>query len=453
MDRPKKKLIIADLFCGAGGESTGIVQACDELGHEYDMLAINHWDRAIETHSKNHEKIRHMCETLQNVDPTKVVPGGRLDLLWASPECTHHSLARGGKPRSDQSRASAWLVLKWVTEIYVDRLIIENVPEFQNWGPLGVDGKPMESMKGSTYTAFCTALESLGYKVDSRVLCAADYGDPTTRKRLFLQAVRGRNKIAWPEATHVENPDNDMFAQEKWVPAKDIIDWDVKGKSIFNRKKPLADNTLKRIEAGIKKYWGNLAEPFLVILRGTSSTNDVNKPLSTVSCSGAHQMLIEPFLSSFHGGSPERNYDVNNPIPTLDCSNRFSLIEPMILGQHSCSSARSISKSPVPTVCGTGSISLITPFLMKYYGTGENVHSITKPVDTITTKDRFAVIDGNTYTLDIRFRMLMPHELAGAQGFPKDYWFSGNRQDQVKQIGNAVPCNLAKSLCMAALVA
>ena len=410
-----KTIYAADLFAGAGGETTGLLKAADALNFNVDLLAINHWERAIETHAKNHPFARHYCDPIQNVDPVKAVPGGRLDLLWASPECTHHSNARGGRPKNDQSRATAWLILKWLQELYVDRVIIENVPEFTTWGPLGANGKSLKSGKGKIFEAYINSIKALGYRVDWRVLVAADYGDPTTRKRLFIQAVRGKKKIVWPMPTHSKTID--MFTSKKWVPAKDIIDWNIPGKSIFTRKKPLAENTLKRIEAGILKYWGEYAEPFLVILRGQSTVRSINLPLPTVTGSGAHYGLIEPFILATGHAKSIRNRSLSEPLSTVVTKAEHCLVE---------------------------------PFLVKYYGQSL-AHSIDLPLDTVTTKDRYALIEGDSFEFDIRFRMLLPHELAAAQGFPKEYWFSGNRSDQVKQIGNAVPCGLARELCHASL--
>lgn len=419
-----KKIINAvDLFCGAGGESTGLYNACQSANVELDLLAINHWDVAIETHSKNHPYARHMCESIQKIDPTKAVPGGRVNFLWASPECTHHSKARAGRPRSDQSRASAWLVLKWLSELYVDRVIIENVPEFLNWGPLGANGSALQSKKGETFKAFVTALESLGYRVDWKLLCAADYGDPTTRTRLFIQAVRGKNRIAWPNPTHSQQPD--MFTSRRWVPARDIIDWSIPGKSIFTRKKPLVDNTLRRIEAGIAKYWGAAAEPFLILLRGTnkeqinSSAFSIDNPLPTVTSGGRHVALIEPFIMASGHSKSIRNRSMSEPLSTIVTKAEHYLVE---------------------------------PFLVKYYGQS-HTQSIKDPLGTVTTNDRFAVINGNPYLMDITFRMLSARELSYAQGFPINYWFAGKQNEQVKQIGNAVPCNLARELCAAGIVA
>ena len=250
----KKIYNVVDMFCGAGGESTGIMQVAVEQDMKVNLLAINHWERAIETHSANHPSAEHLCESVERIDPTRAVPGGKVNLLWASPECTHHSVARGGRPRSDQSRASAWLILKWLQELYVERVIIENVQEFLQWGPLDKNGKPIQKHKGEIFNIFIAALRSFGYTVDWKILCAADYGDPTTRQRLFIQAVKGRKRIMWPEITHIDGVDNNLMGYAAWRPASEVIDWTIPGTSIFDRKRPQAPATLRRIAAGIEKY-------------------------------------------------------------------------------------------------------------------------------------------------------------------------------------------------------
>lgn len=364
------------MFCGGGGESTGIAQAAKQYHFDIKLSAINHWKRAIETHAANYPFADHYEEPVQNLDPTKVVPGGKLDLLWASPECTHHSNARGGRPRSDQSRATAWEICKWAQELFIGRIIIENVPEFTSWGPLDENGKPIPEKKGTVFCSFIRALESLGYTVEWRILCAADYGVPTTRKRLFIQVAKSGKKIIWPEPTYSENGDT----LPKWKAAKDIIDWSIPCPPIRNRKKPLAPATMRRIEYGIKKYWKDSAEPFLAILRGASTVRSLDKPL--------------------------------------------------------------------PTVCTKQEHCLVSPILIEYYGNGK-AHSVEKPLPTVTTKDRFGLIVPGE--IDIGFRMLQPHELAAATGFPKGYKFAGNKSEVVKQIGNAVPHGFANALLSAYL--
>ena len=280
----KKTLEIVDMFCGAGGESTGIMQAAYALGMNINLTAINHWEVAIETHSKNHPSANHLCQSVELLDPVKVIKGNKVKMLWASPECIFHSNARGGRPRSEQGRASAWLILKWCSDLYIERVIIENVPEFLSWGPLDSKGHPIKSQKGKTFKAFITSLQSLGYMVDWRILTAADYGDPTTRRRLFIQAVKDKKRIIWPEFTHTNCAEN-LFGYKSWIPARDIIDWSIPGTSIFDRKKPLADATLKRIAVGIEKYWKDYAKPFLAVLYGSNDVCSLEKPLPSVTTS------------------------------------------------------------------------------------------------------------------------------------------------------------------------
>lgn len=361
----KRKITVVDLFCGGGGESTGIHQAAMLAGYDIKLTAVNHWERAIETHAANHPAAEHYCESIERLDPTKIIPNMRLDLLWASPECTHHSNARGGRPRSDQSRASPWLILKWLQELCVERVIIENVPEFTSWGPLDRNGRPIQRQKGSTFRAFIQSLRSLNYTVDWRILCAADYGAHTSRRRLFIQAVKGRKKILWPDITHTKE-ENNIFQLPPWKPSLEIIDWTIPIPSIFSRKKPLAPATIRRIEYGIRKYWREATDPFLAVLYKMGTTHNID------SC------------------PPQK------------------------------------------------------PFIIEYYGNGQS-HPLTIPLPTITTKDRFSLVVGND-SLDIGFRMLQPHELAAATGFPNNYKFCGTKAEKVKQIGNAVPPAFARAM-------
>lgn len=524
---------------------------------------MNHWPVAIATHTTNHPGARHFCTGIDSINPRELFGEGELDLLWASPECTHHSVARGGKPINDQSRATAWCVARWAEALRPPVILIENVPEFATWGPIGTNGRPLKSKKGETFQAWLNALRSLGYKVDHRLLCAADYGDPTTRTRLFIQAVRGRRQIVWPEPTHTKAPD--LMTARRWTPAREIIDWSLPAQSIFERKKPLSPKTLARIEAGLRKFglqgfivpqhssngprsvddpapvvtttsrgvglvqpfvvaWDHtsggpgsgvgsieeplstvvtkarhgVAEPFLVELRGTTekqvegSAKSLEEPCSAVTTSGAHHALISPYLiktanGASRGSEDSRAKSLDEPMPTV-CGNRGdvaliepfimsaggpecpargvsepvgtvltrdhrALVQPCLLPQQSDGRMRPLSE-PAPTVATAGAIALVEPFLVSFYGNGQ-AHDLSDPSPTVTCKDRFGLvrpvieIDGSRYLLDIRFRMLQPHELALAQGFPRSYRFTGTKTDQVKQIGNAVPRRLARALVAA----
>jgi DNA (cytosine-5)-methyltransferase 1 len=444
-------LHVADLFCGAGGATTGVYLAARTLGADLNMLAVNHWPVAVKTHQQNYPDAAHLCMSVESVDPRAVVPGGRLHLLIAGVECTHHSNARGGRPMNDQSRASAWNVLRWCELLRVDHVLIENVVEFQTWGPLDAKMRPVRSRKGETYRAFLAALESLGYRVEARTLNAADYGDATTRRRLFIQATRGR-AIAWPEPTHAKRHGLSLLrATAPWRAAREVIDWSLPSQPISQRKKPLSANTMRRIEAGLKRFGAgpfllpqqsggvprdtaypaptistkgaiSLVEPFLVSLRGTDddqiarSCQDIDDPLTTVSAGGQHHAIVEPFLVPFYGerrGQAPRTHAVDEPIPTLPASPKFGLCE---------------------------------PFTMPYCSNGAALaRPVSEPVGTVTTRDRLALVipDGT----DVRFRMLQPHELAAAMGFPAGYLFAGTKSDVVRQIGNAWACHTATALC------
>lgn len=448
------KLIYAvDLFCGAGGTSAGLKKACEELGYNLELLAINHWDIAIATHSQNHPYAQHICENIDNVNPRKAVPRGSLDILIASPECTHHSNARGGKPRSEQSRASAWHILRWAEALRIENILIENVKEFQSWGPLGNNGQLLKSRKGETYRAFLNAIVSLGYKVETRILNAAYYGDPTTRERLFIIARRGHKSIIWPEPTHTPTGAATLFGKTKhWITAREIIDWSIPGQSIFTRHKPLSQNTMNRIYVGLKKFCGKELEPFLVMLYKSNNARSIDRPMPTV-MTVPHIGVCKPFLVKYYGNSKVSS--IEKPCPTITTKDRFGICKPFIVPNFTEREGQSprvhdIDK-PLPTVTGHGAGALVQPFIVPtLHGPDLRIHTIDKPMPTITSVDAWGLVmpQINGQALDIQFRMLRPHELARAMSFGDEYKFEGNRGDQVKQIGNAVPVMLAKNLCL-----
>jgi DNA (cytosine-5)-methyltransferase 1 len=479
-----------DLFCGAGGTSSGLYAAADSLGLSVNLLAINHWSTAIKTHRYNHKEATHLCESLDNVNPRTAVTGGRLHLLVASPECTHHSNARGGVPCADQSRASAWHVLRWCEALRVENVLVENVPEFEHWGPLGSNGRPLKSRRGETFQGWVAALRSLNYRVEWRVLNAADYGDATCRRRLFVMARKGNRKIAWPQPTHAPTANG----KQPWRPAREIIDWDYPSQSIFERTRPLAEKTIRRIEHGLRKFGGDAAEPFLVVLRGTGNSRGLDRPLPAVTAKGTHLGLCEPFLMHATHAGAERCHSLGQPLPTVTCAHRgeLALVQPFLLKIHGgqrWARAQSVDEplrtldtqnrfalcQPFITTIDNGSSdpestvqsvdrplstiiasnprhALCQPFLTKYYGTSA-ANSVDLPLDTLTTKERFGLCqplsDGDRM-VDIHFRMLQPHELAAAMGM-EGFTFVGTKGDVVKQIGNAVPHHIAKALCTSAL--
>lgn len=476
-DRP----VVVDMFCGSGGESQGIEWAAEKAGVKIKAFAINHWQRAIETHRANFPFAEHICRDVQDINPSDVVPGRKVALLWASPACTHFSVARGGKPCDDQSRVTPFTILDWLDKLTVDRVIIENVPEFCSWGPLdGETHRPIPEMKGTTFDAFINMIRALGYSVDWNVMNAADFGAPTTRRRLFIQAVRtGSGKsVLWPEPSHARAGPNRTLTGDlpAWVPASEIIDWSLPTQIIDERSKPLAVNTMKRICRGIEKYWGDYATPFLVRYNGGENrVHSVDDPLPVLDTSNRYG-LVQPLIMHIgQTSSKGRTRSVSEPLATVVTKEEACLIEPLFIPQHSCGTVRPVSgplstittdgaigiveplifhhraqgairpasESPLSTLTTFGWVGLVEPLLLNYYGNG-TAEPISKPVPSVTTRDRFALITPENCR--IGFRMLKPHELAAAQSFPKDYIFTGNRGEVVKQIGNSVCPKLAEAL-------
>lgn len=248
------KDLIIDCFAGGGGASVGIEMA---LGRPVD-IAINHDQDAILMHKTNHPNTLHLTEDIFQVDLKKYVKGQRVALMWASPDCTSHSKAKGGKPRERGLRILPWAVYKHARAILPDVIMMENVEEIQQWGPLDEEGHPIKARQGEDYLKFITAMKSLGYVFDYRELVAADYGAPTTRKRWYAVFRRDSREIIWPEPTHFKD------REPRWKACGDYIDWSDLGRSIFDRPKPLADATMKRIANGIRKYIIDNPHPYIV---------------------------------------------------------------------------------------------------------------------------------------------------------------------------------------------
>lgn len=389
----RKKYLVADLLCGAGGSSTGCERALRELGLEMELVCVNHWPTAIETHRLNHPQARHYVQDIATVRPHLLVPEGYLDLLMASPTCTHHSVARGGKPTSDQQRSDPWHIITWLTELRVKRIIIENVWEFIGWGPVDPKtGRPIASRKGEYFHAWIETLRRLGFDPEWRKLNAADYGDATTRQRFILMARSDGRKVHWPMPTHARRRDGlELFPTVRpWRPAREIIDWDLKGKSILNRKKPLAPKTLARIYAGAVKF--NWPEPYLVVLRNHMAAQGLDQPLPTIAANGGHIGLAQPVIVNMKGRSTAS--DVNAPLPTqtAHAGHLFSA-EPIVLSQHNSGAARSADE-PLPTITtgGAGAETrpgcarpmLVEPFVLSQ-GSGGAPRATTDPLPTIVT--------------------------------------------------------------------
>jgi DNA (cytosine-5)-methyltransferase 1 len=498
--------IIVDNFAGGGGASTGIELA---IGRSVD-IAINHDPAAIAMHKANHPNTEHYCESVWDINPMNAVRGRPVALAWFSPDCKHFSKAKGSKPVNKNIRGLAWVAVRWAATVKPRVIMLENVEEFKTWGPLVKDEEgnmyPNPKKKGWTFEHFVKSLKKQGYEVEYGELKACDYGAPTIRKRFFLIARCDGVPIKWPEPTHGD-PKSEAVKSGKlkpWKTAAEIIDWSIPCESIFDRKKPLADNTLRRIARGIQKFVINNKEPFLVQTgygerEGQSPRAiDINKPLGTIVSTGKHavvtpfiskicqtgfggdkmaydiesplttvvskaeHLLIAPFLTSYHSETqPDevRGLMLENPIHTLDTSNRFGLISAYI-AQHYKTSIGHTVEQPLGTITMVNKASFVTAFLLKYYGADVG-QDIKTPLHTVTSKDRFGLvtIEGQDYqVVDIGMRMLQPHELFKAQGFPEDYIIDrddkGNpypKTAQVARCGNAVPPPFAEALTRANL--
>jgi len=446
---------IVDLFAGGVGASTGIFAA---LGRHPD-IAINHSAAAIAMHTANHPTTRHYQEDIWEVDPRKAVGRRKVALLWASPDCRHFSRAKGGVPVSKGVRSLAWVIVRWAAAVRPERIVVENVPEFLTWGPLADDGRPCPERVGQTFTEWVEQLRLLGYAVEWRAMVAADYGAPTTRKRFFLVARCDGQPIVWPEPTHGKG-------RLPWRTAAEIIDWSQPCPSIFGRKKELADATLRRIAAGVWRYVINAARPFVVPTRSglvaptliqtsygeregqAPRVLDLHQPLGTVVAGGQKHGLVAALLTKHYGGVV--GHEVTRPLGTVTAQDHHALTVAHLSKFYGTSTGE-----PVPTVTATGQhLAEVRAFLVKYYGTGAGA-DLRDPLDTVTTRDRFGLVtvDGEDYAIaDIGMRMLQPHELFAAQGFPADYDIMAGRLTKTQQIalaGNSVCPPLAESIVRA----
>lgn len=450
---PMHRELVVDLFAGGGGASTGIEQA---IGRHVDV-AVNHDTEAVSLHTANHPQTRHYCSDVFEVDPITVTDGQPVGLLWASPDCKHFSKAKGGKPVSKKIRSLAWVVVKWAKAVRPSVICLENVEEFQTWGPLADDGRPCPQRKGQTFDLWKKQLQNLGYQVEHRELRACDYGAPTIRKRLFLVARCDGQPIVWPSPTHAQ-PDargKVPAGMKPWRTAADCIDWTVPTPSIFERSKPLADATCRRIAKGVMRYVVDAKAPFLAPDQHSASTliqtgygerpgqqprvPGLEKPLGTV-VAGQKHALVTAFLAKHYTGVVGSSLDA--PMGTATTVDHHSLVtthlEHMGHGEGACGKVRA--------------------FLVKYYGTDQDP-ALREPLHTVTTKDRFGLVlvHGEPYAIvDIGLRMLTPRELYRAQGFPESYRIDRGaagepitKTAQVRMCGNSVCPPLARALVAA----
>lgn len=310
---PFEHELVVDLFAGGGGASLGISRAYREPD-----VAVNHDPVAIGVHAANHASTTHFICDVFEVDPVEATGGKPVGLLWASPDCRHHSKAKGGKPRSKRVRGLAWVVVKWASRCKPRLIHLENVEEFADWGPLLKDGSPCKVRKGMTFRRWMRQLENLGYKVEHHEMIAADFGAPTIRKRLYVVARCDGRPIAWPKPTHSKTGAGGL---PKWRSAAECIDFSLPSKSIFDRKRPLVKNTCKRIAKGAWRYVLTAAEPFIVGCggrMGQSPERPVSSPFQTVT-SKADACIAAPVLARLRGTQENQltGHPVTDPVGTV----------------------------------------------------------------------------------------------------------------------------------------
>lgn len=466
------KHLIVDNFAGGGGASTGIEMA---IGRSVD-IAINHDPDAIAMHKANHPQTKHYCEDVWQVDPVEACDGNPVALAWFSPDCKHFSRAKGGKPVDKNIRGLAWVAIKWAALVRPRVIMLENVPEIQTWGPLGEDGKPIKERAGETFDGFISALTSgisidhpayqemcdalsidglsqmaqtiqngLGYEVQYRTLKSCDYGAPTTRTRFYMIARCDGRPIVWPEPTHAPK-DSDDVKQGRKLPyhtAAECIDWSIPAQSIFERQKPLAENTMRRIARGIQKFVIDNPEPFIVTVnhsgdgfRGQSTdeplgtitakngygvvtptimcnnTNNIGAsaeaPLPTVT-TGNRNYLVAPSIVPIGYGEREgqapRVNTVDEPLGTIVSSGKHYLVAPTLIQYHSETAKAEVRgqelTEPLMTQDASNRYALSVAHIMKNYGGGYNGagSAADAPLDTVTAKDHNSLVTAHIMTM------------------------------------------------------
>lgn len=469
--------LIVDNFAGGGGASRGIELA---LGRSPD-IAVNHDPEAVAMHQANHLLTRHLCGNVWDVDPRAVTSGRRVGLAWFSPDCTFHSKARGGVPFRDPKSAKgrrglAWVVVRWARAVRPRVIALENVEEFQSWGPLGDDGRPCPARRGHTFRRWVGQLRNLGYAVEWRELRACDYGAPTTRKRLFLLARCDGLPIVWPEATH--GPGR-AFAHRT---AAECIDWTLPCPSVFGRAKPLAEKTLARIARGVRRFVLEAAKPFIVSYYGaaeggwsvgepsrTATTRDrfalvsptlvqvgwgeregqaprvpgLHVPMGTTPAQGVKHALVAAFLARHY--SERRAGEVQGtaldaPAGTVTTVDHHGLVAAHLLHLHGTSRDGRPVDAPSPTVLAQGTHIAEVRALLERFGGGAT--------------DAVVRIGGELWqVVDIGMRMLTPRELFRAQGFGDEYVIDPvvdgkplSKTAQVRMCGNSVCPPVARAL-------
>ena len=427
--------IIVDNFAGGGGASTGIEIATGRAV----AIAINHDPAAILMHKTNHPYTEHFQASVWDIDPVAVCRGRRVGLAWFSPDCKHFSKAKGAALVDRKIRGLAWITLRWAAKVRPRVIILENVEEFQTWGPVR-KGKPVKKLAGTTFRKFIRQLEELGYTVEYRELIAADYGAPTSRKRFYMIARCDGKPIVWPKPTHSKTGADGL---PKWRSAAEIIDWSLPCPSVFATKaeimdryglkavRPLAKNTMRRIIRGVDKFTIRSGKPFIVQQKFQNAAQNIEKPLTTVTAVGAHelckpllapvtvtntsnsvgatvgepmntvrtgggggQMLVTPFLSECNHSGGGHIAPVGDAYKTITARHTGGIVAPSLIQYHT-EQTESVRASglgvPINTVDASNRYGLTCANLVEYY-TGGRPLDVQDPMHTVTSHDREAVV-------------------------------------------------------------
>lgn len=482
-------LLYIDLFCGAGGTSTGVESArVDGKKCAKVIACVNHDKNAIASHAANHPDALHFTEDIRTLQLSPLVdhtdrmrrqyPGARL-VLWASLECTNFSKAKGGQPRDADSRTLAEHLFRYIEALNPDYIQIENVEEFMSWGDMDENGKPISRDKGKSYVRWCNRVRRYGYDFEHRILNSADYGAYTSRKRFFGIFAKHGLPIAWPEPTHSKNGiENGLFGSlPKWKPVKDMLDLEDEGKSIFGRKKPLKENTLARIYAGLVKFVAGGQDAFLVKYNSMSQKGkyippSIDDPCPTIATQQRLGLAKVHFISKQFGGAPDgKNISIEEPAGAVTTKDHHAFVT-----VHYGNGYNQSIEAPAPTITTKDRLSLVTArFIDMQYGKSKPT-SIEEPAQAITANPKHHLVtcvsderkvpppiepsDSEMMrkikefmwvygTCDIMFRMFRIMELKCIQGFSKEYILIGTQEEQKKYIGNAVEVHMSCALCEA----
>ncbi len=478
------KIYYIDLFCGAGGTSTGIHLANENTTV---LACVNHDKNAIESHLKNHPTAHHFTEDIRDfnvvvklkklVDDLRLKEPEAIISIWASLECTNFSNAKGGQARDADSRSLAEHMFMYLDNINPDFFWIENVREFMSWGPLDKNNKPVSRMKGTDYIKWVDNVQKLGFDYEHKILNAADFGAYQSRERLFIQFAKPNFPIVWPVQTHIkEKYFSELSDLSKWKPVREVLDLYDEGESIFTRKKPLSENTLKRIYAGLEKFIAKGDKNFMKRYNGgnpNDKVKDLDQPCGTISTNGRHAIVSASHLNTYYGNSGLHSMD--NPSPTVTTKDRIAKVDVNFIDQQYGKSSPISIDQPCNSITTIPKFALVKAknFILNPAWGGNN-GSVDKPCCTVVARQDKAPLyvvsattgnieiqlykgDSETMNLikqfmanygivDIKMRMLNIPELKQIQGFPKDYLLIGTKTQQKKYIGNAVEVGQAKAL-------